>query len=61
MGKAASWYETGYDGAEQEAQKKSMGYPPDRLWQYPGNSVQLVFVNDNPFCFHEHQWPDRLS
>ena len=58
MGKAASWYETGYEGAEKEAEKKAMGYPPDRLWQPAGSTTEVVFVNDNPFCLREHQWRD---
>lgn len=56
MGK--SWYETGYDGAEKEADKKAMGYPPDRLWQRPGSSKEIVFIGDDPFCIREHQWRD---
>lgn len=54
----ASWYETGYDGAEEEAAKKAMGYPPDRLWQPSGSSKEIAFINDNPFCIREHQWRD---
>lgn len=58
MGNNASWYETGYEGAEEEAEKRSMGYPPDRLWQPAGNSKELVFIGDDPFCIKEHQWCD---
>lgn len=54
----ASWYETGYEGAEEEAAKKSMGYPPDRLWQGAGSSKELAFIGDSPFCIREHQWRD---
>lgn len=53
-----SWYETGYDGAEKEADKKAMGFPPDRLWQRPGSSKEVVFIGDDPFCIREHQWRD---
>jgi len=55
---AASWYETGYEGAEKEAEKKAMGYPPDRFWLKPGTSKEVAFINDNPFCIREHQWRD---
>ena len=53
-----AWYETGYDGAEKEADKRSMGYPPDRFWQNAGSSKQIVFVSDDPFCINEHSWCD---
>lgn len=57
MGKQ-SWYETGYDGAKEEAERRSMGYPPDRMWQKAGSSKEIVFVGDDPFCIREHQWRD---
>jgi hypothetical protein len=55
---AKSWYETGYDGAEKEAEKRALGYPPDRLWQRPGSSKEIIFIGDDPFCIREHQWRD---
>jgi len=58
MAGTASWYETGYEGAEEEAQKRAMGYPPDRLWQSAGSSKEIAFINDTPFCIREHQWRD---
>lgn len=58
MGSTASWYETGYEGAEREAEKQSFGRPPDRLWQPAGGTKEIVFVDDNPFCLKEHQWRD---
>jgi len=54
----ASWYETGYEGAEEEAEKRAMGYPPDRLWQRAGDSKEIAFIGDDPFCIKEHQWCD---
>lgn len=54
----ASWYETGYEGAEKEADTKAMGYPPDRLWQRAGSSKEIIFIGDDPFCIREHQWRD---
>jgi hypothetical protein len=58
MAGTASWYETGYEGAEEEAAKRSMGYPPDRLWQPGGSSKEIAYVGDDPFCIREHQWRD---
>lgn len=55
---AKSWYETGYEGAKEEADRRALGYPPDRLWQRAGSSREIVFVGDDPFCIHEHQWRD---
>lgn len=54
----ASWYETGYDGAEREAEKKALGYPPDRWWLRGGETKECVFVDDSPFCLQEHSWRD---
>lgn len=58
MAKKASWYETGYEGAEEEAEKRSMGYPPDRFWLPAGAAKEMAFVGDDPFCVREHQWRD---
>jgi len=58
MGSTAHWYETGYEGAEREAERQSFGQPPDRLWQPGGNTKEVVFVDDAPFCIREHQWRD---
>lgn len=54
MGK--SWYETGYEGAEKEQERRSMGYPPDRFWLKPGSQKEIVFISDDPFCINEHSW-----
>ena len=57
MGKAASsWYETGFEGAEDEAAKQAMGWPPDRWWMREGETKEIVFIDDNPFCCHVHSW-----
>jgi len=55
---AKSWYETGYEGAEKEQERRAMGYPPDRFWLKPGTSKEIVFVGDDPFCINEHSWRD---
>jgi hypothetical protein len=56
MGTGASWYETGFDGAEREQQKSELGWPPQRLWLKPGGTLQGVFIDDDPFCCWEHGW-----
>lgn len=53
-----SWYETGYEGAEKEQERRSLGYPPDRFWLKPGDSKEIVFIGDDPFCINEHAWRD---
>lgn len=55
---AKSWYDTGYDGAEEEEERRSMGYPPDRWWVPEGDTKEIVYVDDDPFCIHEHTWKD---
>jgi hypothetical protein len=59
MSTQASWYETGYEGAEKEQEKKALGYPPDRWWLSAGSTKEMVFVEDNPFCLREHSWRDN--
>lgn len=58
MATQPSWYETGYEGAEKEQEKKNLGYPPDRWWMKPGETKEMVFIDDTPFCIREHSWRD---
>ena len=51
-----SWFETGYGGAEREQEKRDLGGQPNRWWMAPGSQKQLVFIDDTPACFDEHQW-----
>jgi hypothetical protein len=51
-----SWYETGFTGAEREAEKRELGGGPRRFWLRSGESREGVFIDDNPFCFWEHQY-----
>jgi intein/homing endonuclease len=46
-----SWYETGFSGAEREAEKKELGDGPQTFWLKPGENRELVLIDDNPFCF----------
>lgn len=51
-----NWFETGYGGADREQEKRDIGGKPNRWWMAPGTQKQLVFVDDTPVCFDEHQW-----
>jgi len=53
MSDAKSWYETGYAGAEREAEKSELGYPPQRIWMKPGSSMEGVFVDGEPVSTSE--------
>lgn len=53
-----SWYDQGYEGARAEAEKRELGFGPDRLWMKPDTTKQVVFVDDIPFCLKEHSWKD---
>ena len=53
-----SWYETGFEGAQKEQERRDLGYPPDRWWLKAGNSKEIVFIDDDPFCLQEHTWRD---
>jgi len=55
---AKSWYETGYDGAEKEQERRALGYPPDRFWLKAASKKEIVFIGDDPFCINEHAWCD---
>ena len=54
----ASWYETGYEGADREAERKALGYPPDRWWLKAGDSKELVYADDDPSCIKVHSFRD---
>ena len=54
MSEAKAWYETGYAGAEREAEKSELGYPPQRIWMKPGAAMDGVFIDDEPFATWEH-------
>lgn len=51
-----SWFETGYSGADREQEKRDIGGQPKRWWMPAGVTKQLVFIDDSPVCFDEHQW-----
>lgn len=49
-----SWYNTGFDGMEKEQQRLDAQGGPGRLWIPAGASKDVVNVDDDPFCIHEH-------
>ena len=49
-----SWYETGYDGVAKEEQRLEESQGPQRFYIKAGEQKDFVFVDDEPFCFHEH-------
>lgn len=51
-----SWFEEGYSGVDRETEKRDLGGQPKRWWMRPGDTKQIVFLDDNPVCFEEHQW-----
>lgn len=52
-----SWYNTnGYDGADQERDRIARSYGPNRFWMKVGSTREVVFLDDEPFGIHEHQF-----
>jgi hypothetical protein len=48
-----SWYDTGYTGVKKE-EERATTFAPDRVWMPAGGKKELVFVDDEPVCIHEH-------
>jgi len=49
-----SWYNSGFDGMGAEQQRLESQYGPPRFWLPIGQSREIVFMDDEPFCIHEH-------
>jgi hypothetical protein len=49
-----SWYEQGFDGVDQEQRRLEEMQGPGRIWIPAGVSKDLVFIDDDPMCLHEH-------
>lgn len=49
-----SWYETGYTGTKREEDRIASQQGPRRLYMKANESHQIVFVDDDPLCVHEH-------
>lgn len=54
MSEGKSWYETGFDGAKKEQDRLNQMRGPWRHWMPPDSERDLVFVDDDLFCVHEH-------
>jgi len=49
-----SWYDTGFDGMKREEDRIATMSGPQRVWIPPQSSKELVFLDDDPVCIHEH-------
>jgi len=49
-----SWYDTGYTGVRKEQDRVDASSGPNRIWIPAGGKKELVFVDDEPVCIHEH-------
>lgn len=49
-----SWYDTGFAGVKREQQKLESMSGPNRIWMPAGAKRELVFLDDEPTCIHEH-------
>jgi len=49
-----SWYDTGYSGVKKEQERLETASGPNRLWIPEGGKKEVVFVDDEPVCIHEH-------
>lgn len=49
-----SWASEGFSGVKAEEERLATMYGPNRVWIPAGGSQEWVFVDDTPFCFHEH-------
>lgn len=49
-----SWAKQGFEHLKAEEDRVASMYGPSRVWIPAGNSQEWVFLDDNPFSFHEH-------
>lgn len=49
-----SWYDTGFDGMDEEQRRLDDMQGPGRLWIPATQSKDTVWVDDAPVCIHEH-------
>ena len=61
MANPSSWFESGYEGADREQEKRDLGGGPKRWWMAAATTKEVVFVDDTPVCFDEHQWKTAES
>jgi len=51
---SGGWYEQGFDGINEEERRLDEAQGPHRLWMPGGGSKDVVWVDDEPVCIHEH-------
>ena len=51
---AGSWYDQGFGGINEEEKRLESMQGPHRLWIPGGLSKDVVWVDDEPVCIHEH-------
>lgn len=49
-----SWYTQGFGGLKTEEDRMAQQYGPPRFWIKAGTKTQIVFIDDEPACIHEH-------
>lgn len=49
-----SWYDQGFSGIGDEERRLDESQGPHRLWIPGGASKDVVWVDDDPVCIHEH-------
>jgi hypothetical protein len=56
-GNGKSWYQKGFSTTEydkERAEQRSRFWPPNRFFLKAGEAKRIVFLDDEPFCFDEH-------
>lgn len=49
-----AWASEGYEGTKREEDRIAQQYGPNRMWMPVGTSKEVIFLDDEPVCFHEH-------
>jgi hypothetical protein len=56
MADGKNWFDTGFDGAKREEDRLLAKQGPGRFYVPDGESKEVVYVDDNPFCIYEHHF-----
>ncbi len=54
MSETPSWYSQGFEGIKKEEDRLATMWGVPRLWLKPGASADIVWLDDEPACIHEH-------
>lgn len=49
-----AWFDTGFSGMDDERRRIDAQQGPQRFWITAGGSKDVVIVDDQPMCIHEH-------